>query len=148
MIEILWGLSIIAFSITVIKLVYDSQKNKQVKKDLMEETNIICKDIKAILNDVDMDDDSEEIYEVDASLRSYFEDKGQQIQQVIIKLQDVRIGFFAKKDKKMIEWSTLLSWITNDLYRYNYDESERIRILSKNIPEFHTKMTKILSTEL
>ena len=146
--EIFWGLSIFAFSITVIKLVYDSQKNKQIKKDLIEETNIICKEIKAILNDVNMNIDDEEIYEVDASLRSYFEDKRQQINQVIIRLQDVRIGFLSKKDKKMTEWGTFLDWILNELYHYDEDENERIRLLLKSIPEFHAKITKILSTDL
>ena len=146
--EIFWGFSIFAFSITVIKLVYDSQKNKQIKKDLIEETNIICKEIKAILNDVNMNIDDEEIYEVDASLRSYFEDKRQQINQVIIRLQDVRIGFLSKKDKKMTEWGTFLDWILNELYHYDEDENERIRLLLKSIPEFHAKITKILSTDL
>ena len=113
--------------------------------DALDETHEICRDLKAMLNDVNLSDGSEERYEVDLSLRSYFGDNRQKIQRVAEKLREVRTGFLSRKDKKMNAFGEFLEWTVNEFYRYDYDEEERIRIWSQNVPEFHSKMTKTLA---
>ena len=150
MIEV-YILSITAFTITIANLIYIHQKRTQIRKDVIKDINMICMDLKTILNDVELGSDPnnaydpEEAYEVDASLMSYFDDNMAKIQQLIIRLQDVRTGFLSKKDEKLSEFGDLLSWTINVFYRRQYEEDERIRIWSKNIPEFHKKMTKTLA---
>ena len=150
MIEV-YILSIAAFTITITNLIYIHQKRTQIRKDVIKETNMICMALKTILNDVELGNDPknaydpEEAYEVDASLMSYFDNNMEKIQQLIIRLQDVRTGFLSKKDEKLGEFGDLLIWTINVFYRRQYEEDARIRIWSKNIPEFHKKMTKILA---
>ena len=147
--EALWavgtGLAATAFSITVGKLFYDYRRYKSGKEDALDETHEICRDLKAILNDVNLSDGSEERYEVDLSLRSYFGDNRQKIQRVAEKLREARTGFFSRRDKKMNAFGEFLEWTVNEFYRYDYEEEERIRIWSQNVPEFHSKMTKTLA---
>ena len=147
--EALWAVgtffAVTAFSITVGKLFYDYRRYKGSKEDALDETHEICRDLKAILNDVNLSDGSEERYEVDLSLRSYFGDNRQKIQRVAEKLREARTGFFSRRDKKMNAFGEFLEWTVNEFYRYDYEEEERIRIWSQNVPEFHSKMTKTLA---
>ena len=126
------------------KIFYDRWRSGVNNGDVLDETHDICRDLKAILNDVNLSDGSEERYEVDLSLRSYFGNNRQKIQRVAEKLRGARTGVLHKRDEKMNAFGEFLEWTVNEFYRYDYEEEERIRIWSQNVPEFHSKMTKTL----
>ena len=138
------ALGVAALGVAVGKIFYDRWRSGVNNGDVLDETRDICQDLKAILNDVNLSDGSEERYEVDLSLRSYFGDNRQKIQRVAEKLREARTGVLHKRDKKMNAFGEFLEWTVNEFYRYDYDEEERIRIWSQNVPEFHSKMTKTL----
>lgn len=133
-------LSLITFSYMIHNII----KHKNEDDELAKQSNTICKDLKAILNDVKLYDDSEERYEIDLSLKSYFNDNRTQIQTLVNNLRVARSGFLSKKNKKLNEFGDLLHWTIYDFYRFDYEEDERIRIWSKNIQKFHSKMTNAL----
>ena len=139
------ALGVAALAAATGKIFYDRWRSGLDNGDVLGETHEICRDLKAMLNDVNLSDGSEERYEVDLSLRSYFGDNRQKIQRVAEKLRGARTGVLHKRDEKMNAFGEFLEWTVNEFYRYDYEEEERIRIWSQNIPEFHSKMTKTLA---
>lgn len=144
MIEIALGLSITTFTLTISMLIYNYTKNKRIKDNTLKQTREVCKYLKTTLNDVDLSDESEERYEVDLSLQTYFQEKRGDIQHLIEKLREIKT-FWLKEDKQANEFGDVLAWTIKEFYLYDCEEEERIRIWTKNIDEFHTKMTKALN---
>lgn len=138
-------LSSTAIVITISKLLYDINKSKQENKDIWNRTDVVCKKLKEILNDVDLSEDSEEPYEVDLSLQSYFEESRGEIIDLIKDLRALRTGVLHKTDKRAVAFGNVLEWTIKEFYRADYEEEERIRIWTKNMPEFHSRITELFN---
>ncbi len=137
--------SAISITITFAVRKYDSHKNTQMRHGILKEAKTICEDLKAILNDVVPSGDLEEYYDIDSSLHAYFHENQKKIKQLMYELENVKNWHRTKEGKQAKAFVDMLEWITGKFYRYDCDEEERIRIWTKNVQEFHSRMTKILN---
>ena len=140
-IEIMFALSISAFAITVLSQIRGLVHIRRKRKEMLEDACRIFGDLEVILNDVNSND-SEELYEVDLSLKSYFDDNEVKMQDLANRLHE-RQPWLYPKDQILPKIGDLLEWLIRDFYYMRQEEEERIRIWSRNIPEFHEKKSGI-----
>ncbi len=112
---------------------------RKTQNEMKEDALMFCRDLKRILTDFDKDNE-EERYEVDLSLKSYFNDNTVKIRSLSERLSEHQSWYSKKPELKIT--SELLEWIIEDFYDNYSDEEERIRIWSQNIPAFHHKYLK------
>ena len=104
------------------------------KHDMIRDAKIFCGDIHTILVDFNADNEDEE-YDVDSSLRSYFNNKNTKLQNLADDLRK-RNSYFGRTDQTLYSVGELLEWLIRDFYVLNYEEDERIRIWSQNRQHF------------
>lgn len=134
------GLSIIAIIamvvISVVQIIFKIYNIKKIRDEMLDESEILCRDLKRILTDYDQDDE-EERYEIDLSLISYFKDNSLKLESLARRLTEHQAWYYRNPHLKQI--GELLYWVINEFYDSTSDEEERIRIWSQNIPYFNSK---------
>ena len=140
-IEIMYALSISAFTITILSQIRGLAHIRRKRKEMLEDSRIIFGDLEVILNDVNSND-NEELYEVDLSLKSYFDDNEVKMQDLANRLHE-RQPWLYPKDQTLPKIGDLLEWLIRDFYYMRQEEEERIRIWSRNIQAFHEKKSGI-----
>ena len=138
-------LAVIAFGMTVFHFTKDIFDQRRRNESLRNDAIILCNDLKSILTGIN-DDDDEEVYEIDLSLETYFDNNAIRIQDIITESRKPQ-KLFTRKDKKLVALVKLLEWLMNEFHSKVSDEEERIRIWSKNIPEFHAKLSNSLNNK-
>ena len=115
---------------------------KDAQRQLRKDAEDVLKNIDRIINDTNTYSD-EEVYEVDLSLKSYFDENRVKIQDLANKLQ-ARQPALSFKDRTLPELGKLLEWVIRDFYHADQDEEERIRIWSQNVPNYHQRKNDII----
>ena len=105
------------------------------KKNLLDDGELICKDLHTILSRDVISDDEDEMYEVDLSLKSYFVDNNVKLQNLANEFYNFRT-LFGRKDNTMNSIGGLFEWLIHNFYNINFEEEERIRIWAKNTTNF------------
>lgn len=116
---------------------------KYAQRQLRKDAEDVLRDIDRIINDTNAYSD-EEIYEVDLSLKSYFDENRVKIQELANRLQ-ARQPALSFKDPSLPKLGKLLEWVLRDFYHINQEEEERIRIWSQNIQNYHQRKNDIIA---
>ena len=119
---------ILAVSVTVI---WHLMMTKIKKINLLRDAKLLCKNLRVILQDYDYNNEEEE-YDVDLSLKSYFNDKHEKILDIANELRK-RQSYFLSTDKKLYDIGDLLEWLVQDFYKIHDDEDIRIKRWSQMI---------------
>ena len=133
-------LSTIVLIIVIVQTGFSRYKIKKTQDMLAADAEMLCRDLEAILTDFDKDN-QEELYEIDLSLRSYFNDNSLTLRDLANKLT-VRQVWWGSKNEQLIVIGEMLEWLIKDFYDGISDEEERIRVWSQNVPDFHSKYSK------
>ena len=112
------------------------------QRQLRDEAENVLKDIDRIINDTNVYSE-EEVYEVDLSLKSYFDENRVKIQDLANRLQK-RQPALSHKDRSLPKLGALLEWVIRDFYHVDQEEEERIRIWSQNVPNYHQRKNDII----
>ena len=144
MLEMISALSVSAFTIMVLSQVHGFVDTRRRKRQMLEDSSGVFGDLDAIIGDVSSNG-GEELYEVDLSLKSYFDDNEVRMQDLANRLHE-GLPWPYPKDQTLSMSGDLLEWLMCDFYRSRREEEERIRIWSRNIRKFHEKKSGIPQT--
>ena len=140
------SISIIAlvtmFVITITQLILKVYSIKKSRDMMLDEAEMLCRDLKRILTDCDKNNE-EELYEIDLSLTSYFKDNSLKLESLADRLSKSQVWYY--KNPILEQIGELLEWLLRDFYDGVSEEEERIRVWSQNIPKFHSKYLKSFS---
>ena len=131
-------LSIFASIIVIFQLINSLLKIRAERKYFYDESKNLTYRLKSILQDCNVDN-SEELYEFDLSLSSYFNDWNNDLLSLSNSIKSHSQPWYYPKDKNLDNVSNLLIWISIEFYHPNDEEDERIRIWSQNISDFNKK---------
>lgn len=127
----------LALLVLVWSLVFKIHHIKSERKKLHQESKHILYELKTILQDA-YTDDEELLYEIDLSLGRYYGKNSACLISLHSRIQDRGNPWYYRDKKKLTldDIADLLLWVAKDIYYPDYEEEERIRIWSQNVPEF------------
>ena len=126
--------AIVALGVSLAVVAAQIIKIQTNRKQMRNDVNDLLKEMDLILNDIDLDD-KDALYDIDMSLRGYYEKHGSKIEGLVDQLHKSRTLFY-RKDKSSRSHGEFLEWLMTKFYESNQEEEERIRVWSKNIPRY------------
>ena len=138
-------ISILALSVTLavtfITTTIHMRRATNKVNGMLDESEMLCMDLIAILKEYDSHNVEEE-YEVDLSLKSYFNDNSVKILYLAKQLKEPQ-PWYIKNGKSLPKIGDLLVWLVENFYEPNSEEEERIRVWSQNTKQFFNKYYNI-----
>lgn len=126
--------AIVALLLSLFAVVAQIIKSHTSREQMRNDVNDLLKELDLILNGIELDD-KDMLYDVDMSLRGYFEKHGPKIKGLAEQLHNSRTLLY-RKNKSYRLHGEFLEWLITKFYESDQEEEERIRVWSNNIPRY------------